>query len=300
MKKFSSFINESSAGRSFDRMPVLGILDRTQTEKRPWAKQLHPEFFTSEEKLNPMMEKTMKTMVNRFLAYMGIPRNHVKDILFKGSLAGYNYTPTSDIDLQIILRYNYEKNPLRTQDDPEGKLLQRKYNKLRADYNKEHGLTLGKEKYPVEFFVHTPKSNTKTGSSSRWSLKNNDWVPGYKPIHSANIPEKNTVQKIMKQYYDKIKAAYADEIKQGFTRKAAAEAGLKVLKNLAIVDRNLALHGPNASLRADVESPENLAFKAIKRTNLVAYLEKMAKSSIDESFFNILEELEYIETLDAL
>jgi len=292
---------ETSAGRSFDRLPAFGALDRTITPKRPWKKQLHPEFFDNEtQRLRPEMQQTMVKMVQGFLRFMGIPKQYVKDIHFKGSVAGYNYTSTSDIDLQVILKYNYAKNPARRKDDPNGRELQRNYNHWRAEYNKMHKLTLGKEKFPVEFFIHTPDSATPTGSSVRWSVKNNDWVPGYKPTQDIKTPKKTEIQGQMKPWYNKIKNAYTTGIKHGLPQVEAAKEALRVLQGLARVDRNLALHGPGAGLRADVESPQNLAFKAMKRTNLVAYLEKIAsKGSLNESVENEIQFIEMIAESDG-
>lgn len=280
MKRFSE-MNESSAGQTFGRMPVFATIDRAFVEKMPWKKQLHPEFFDNETQvLHPVMQNKMKTMVNIFLAKVGIPKTQVRDIVFKGSLASYNYTPTSDIDLQIILKYNWEKNPLREPGDESGIQLERNWNKIRADYNKEHGYTLGKEHYPVEFFMQTPKTNTKTGSSSRWSVLHNAWVPGYKPNQSINAPPPKIIAARFKGFYDRVKNAYINKLK--IAKLEAALYAKKELGNMAKIDRNLALHGDGtspANLRADVESPENLAFKALKRTRLIAFIEtEIAKS----------------------
>lgn len=289
-------LRESSAGLEYDRMPIIGGIDRSQVETMPWSNEMHPEFFdNATQKMHPQMLKTMRTMINKFLAYTGIPREHVKDILFKGSLAGYNYTPTSDIDLQIVLKYNYDKNPARDEKaDPKGRQLERKYNTLRAQYNNMHGYTLGKEKYPVEFFVHTPKSNVPTGASARYSVKKNDWVPGYKPSNAPGLPKKSQITKYFQQYYGRLKKAYRKGYMHAMTsgmkydaKRQGLIAAQNELKSLARVERNVALHSKGVSIQADVTSPSNLAFKALKRTKLVAYIEtqlpKMQRNVNEES-----------------
>ena len=109
-KRFSEFIEitESTSGLTFGRLPAVGLLDRAQVEKVPWNKRLHPGFFSNKSQtLLPTMNAKMKIMALDFARQAGIPVRHIKDIMFKGSMAGYNYREaTSDIDLQIILRYN--------------------------------------------------------------------------------------------------------------------------------------------------------------------------------------------------
>lgn len=294
-KEFS----ESSAGLSYNRLPLIGALDRTKVEKIPWRDSLHREFFDNEtQKVLPHIQRRLTKLAYDFIKSMGIPRNYVKDILFKGSLAGYNYTPTSDVDLQVVLRYNWDKNPMRSEGDRDGKLLEREFNSKRAAYNKENHFTIGSEGFPVEFFIHTPKSNTKTGASARWSVLNNGWVPGYKPNKSQKLPKKDEVNVAFKNYYNRVRNAYISGTLKSIRnrQKNAKLGGLviadKVMKGLARNERNIALHAPGASLQADVTSPENLAFKALKRTKLIAYLEAELKKELAKSKGNVSESLD--------
>jgi hypothetical protein len=268
-------LNETSAGNSFGRMPVIGALDRAFTEKMPWNGRLHPEFWDNDnQRLWGAMAATMKSMANDFIRKTQIPKEWIEDIIFKGSLATYNYTPTSDIDVQIILKYDWDKNPAKDPKDKQGTMLEREFSNRRAEYNKTSGFHLAKERYPVEFFLQTPKTNTRTGASARWSLMSNDWLPGYKPNpQTPGVPPKE-INAYFKDYYDRVKNAYFNRLK--LTNLEAALTAKKELGYISGNDRNTALHGTEenpASLTADIESPANLAFKALKRTKLVAFIE---------------------------
>lgn len=268
-------VNETSAGNTFGRMPMVGALDRAFTEKMPWNGALHPEFWNNDTmKLWGAMEAEMKSMANDFIRKTGLPKEWIEDIIFKGSLATYNYTPTSDIDVQIILKYDWDKNPDRDPKDKHGTLLERDWNNKRAEYNKSSGFHLAKEQFPVEFFLQTPKTNKATGASARWSLMKNDWLPGYKPSPGKPGTPPKEIERHFKQYYDQVKQTYFNKLK--LTNLEAALAAKKELGFISGNDRDTALHGTAenpAHLTADIDSPANLAFKALKRTKLVAFIE---------------------------
>ena len=287
-------INETSAGGSFGRMPVVGALDRAFTEKMPWNGQLHPEFWDNDrQRLWGAMEATMKSMANDFIRKVQIPREWIEDIIFKGSLATYNYTPTSDIDLQIILKYDWINNPARDSKDKHGTMIEREFSNRRAEYNKTSGFHLGKERFPVEFFLQTPKTNTPTGASARWSLIHNDWLPGYKPdSKTPGVPPKE-INAYFKDYYDRVKNAYFTRLK--LTNLEAALTAKKELGYISGNDRNTALHGtPDspAHLTADIDSPANLAFKALKRTKLVAFIETEIAKARQKGLMDLKQSLD--------
>lgn len=294
----SKRIQESSAGQSFGRMPISGMLDRTFVEKMPWQGQLHPEFWNNETmKLWGAMEADIKAMVNQFIIRAQIPRDQIEDIIFKGSLATYNYTPTSDIDIQVILKYDWDKNPLKDPRDRNGAMLERQFNERRVAVNKEHGYTLGKEKFPVEFFIQTPKTNKPTGASARWSLMKNQWLSGYRPDSTKPGTPPKEISNYFRQYYNRVRQAYADKLK--VQSLEAALTAKKELGSISGLERNIALHGPDpenptASLTADIESPQNLAFKALKRTNLVAFIETEIQKGRNSGLMALKQHLDSI------
>ena len=65
--------------------------------------ELHREFW-DDKKLNPRVRKALLRIGEEFAKYIGAEDN-IKDVTFTGSMANYNYTPMSDIDLHIILDY---------------------------------------------------------------------------------------------------------------------------------------------------------------------------------------------------
>lgn len=63
---------------------------------------LNREFWTPENKLTPSIRKALLRIAKEF--YDGIELEHkpkIKDIVFTGSLANYNYSDYSDVDLHL-------------------------------------------------------------------------------------------------------------------------------------------------------------------------------------------------------
>ena len=62
--------------------------------------------------LKPEIRKKLLQIALDFVKQFNLKRMEVVDITFTGSLANYNWTPTSDIDLHVILDFkNIDENP---------------------------------------------------------------------------------------------------------------------------------------------------------------------------------------------
>ena len=67
---------------------------------------LNPKLWNSNSELNPRIRKRLLTIAKDFYDFLEI-QTLPKDIIIVGSNAGYNWSKYSDIDLHILLDYQY-------------------------------------------------------------------------------------------------------------------------------------------------------------------------------------------------
>ena len=121
----------------------------------------------------------------------------LEDIYFLGSTAGYNWTPTSDIDLHLVVDFD------KIGDDEE--LVKQYVDGLKSKWNQAHDIKIGN--HPVEVYIQDKKEVNK--SQSVYSLMKNDWVK--KPKHEDIKVDKDAIKKKYKQFVESINAAIQEQ-----------------------------------------------------------------------------------------
>ena len=66
---------------------------------------LNPKVWKTEDKLNPGVRAKLIEISNEFIDFIGVPIL-VDDIIFTGSLANFNWSEFSDIDLHIVADFS--------------------------------------------------------------------------------------------------------------------------------------------------------------------------------------------------
>ncbi len=67
---------------------------------------LNREFWTSDNKLNPTIRAALMKIAKEFYDSIDLEKKpKVKDIVFTGSLANYNYSQYSDVDLHLLFDF---------------------------------------------------------------------------------------------------------------------------------------------------------------------------------------------------
>lgn len=131
-------------------------------------KELNPKIWFGEE-LNYKVRLRLLDIADDFYNTLGVPWVEPEDIVFIGSLAGYNWSKYSDIDLHIIVDFS--------QVDDNVELVRRFFESKKNEWNNEHEniLIYG---YPVEVYVQD--INDPNASNGVYSLERNEWVK--KPV----------------------------------------------------------------------------------------------------------------------
>ena len=114
----------------------------------------------------------------------------LKDVIFTGSLANYNYTKLSDIDLHLIIDYS------KLTDDAE--FAKQFFGDKRALWADSNEIKING--YPVEIYVQDESELGGKGMGATYSLLNNKWIK--KPKYNLPDVDKHLVTQKVNKYLD--------------------------------------------------------------------------------------------------
>ena len=124
--------------------------------------ELEPQIWL-DEKIEPQIRKKLLKIANDFIE--GLPiRVGVEDITLTGSLANYNWSKFSDVDLHIIVNFALI--------DENEELVKGFFDAQRMRWNDVHDITI--KDYDVEVYVEN--SGEEHRSTGVYSLTNDEWI----------------------------------------------------------------------------------------------------------------------------
>ncbi len=172
----------------------------------------------------------------------------LKDVLFVGSLANYNWSDTSDFDVHVVIDFK--------DVDENVELVEKLVNALKSKWNDEHDIHL--KGHNVEVYIQdVTKENRSTGV---YSLMQDKWL---------SEPQKENIQ-IDKE---KIQEKYNDTVRK--INSAIKAQDINKLK--AIVKDVYDMRQAGLDKSGEL-STENLVFKILRNRN---YIEKLKQEIIN-------------------
>jgi hypothetical protein len=105
--------------------------------------QLNPKIFDKNQKMHPEIKTRLIMIADDFFDTLELPWVDVTDITLTGSLANYNWSKFSDVDLHILIDYNEV-------DDNES-LVSEYLAAKKNIWNEKHDITI--KGYDVELYV---------------------------------------------------------------------------------------------------------------------------------------------------
>ena len=171
---------------------ILGIKEK----HRIYNSILNPAIWATDDAIKPDVLNTLLKVANTFYkdTELTVP---LENIYFLGSTAGYNWTPTSDIDLHLVIDF------AKIGDDEE--LVKNYVDGLKSKWNQAHDIKIGN--HPVEVYIQD-KSETNN-SQSVYSLMKSTWVK--KPKHEDIKVDKDAIKKKYKQLVQSINVAIQEQ-----------------------------------------------------------------------------------------
>ena len=212
--------------------------------------------------MKPEVKAKLKEIAKAFIEFLDIPREAVRDIVVTGSMASYNYSEHSDIDLHVVI------DPEKVHKDCPivGEYLLSK----KSEFNQKHDIYI----YGIPVEVYTEVVGQGTVHNGLYSL-NTGWIDEPKKI--VGVKNDAAVKAKYEEY-----AEAAKQIKDG----DLAELLLDKIKRMR-----------KAGLAEGGEfSVENLVFKKLRDNGIIERLMKVKKEGIDKKL-SLDEAIEVLENL---
>lgn len=206
-----------------------------------------------DKKLKPEIKEKLLEITEAFVEYLDIDID-IQDITLTGSLANYNYTKYSDFDLHVITdftEYNADKD-----------LLKDYFSAKKTIWNTTRDITI--KGYDVELYVQD--ESEPHHSTGVYSLKNDSWITEPKPTKDKADIDVDLVLKKKQAMLNLIDFALSPDCDVDCAEKA---------KEKFLELRKVGLE------KGGELSPENLAFKELRRSGDIERLVKGILSKKD-------------------
>ena len=211
------------------------------------------------ERINPEARRKLMRIAASFFQGLDLPEKALEDITLTGSLANFNWTRFSDLDLHLIVNFDLV--------DPNTDLVREYFGAKIANWNRTHKIKL----FSHEVEIYVQNKDEPHHSSGVYSLKTSEWLvqPERKEVNvdptSLKKKADNFVDMITRAddfFIDKEYQKAHDFARQLFDKiKKFRKAGLE--------------SGGEYSL-------ENLTFKYLRSNEYIKFLNDIKNASYDK------------------
>ena len=221
---------------------------------------LNTKIFDSKEHMYGDVRTRMLMIADDFFETLDIGWVEIDDIILTGSLANYNWSKFSDVDLHILLKFE--------DVDDNTDLVREYFNSKKNLWNEKHNITI--KGYDVELYVQD--TTEPHVSSGVYSVLWDGWV--VKPEKgSKKIDEKKVTQKVN---------SLIDGIKHLTKLYTDAEYD-KVIRSIKTLKEKIKKMRQAGLDREGEYSFENIAFKVLRRMEILDKISKLETMAYDSS-----------------
>jgi len=253
-----SYPNKVTTTRSKSSPPGFGAIgEEVEADSFDIKETLEPSFWI-DNRLDSEISDRLIAIANDFMEELELEVD-IKDIRFTGSLANYNWSKYSDIDLHIVVDMS--------EFPAEKGIMKQLFDTKRILWNDMHTIKING--YEVEIYVEDVSEEHI--SSGVYSIKNDEWlqhaVPNEEKVDVATARKKS--DNILTRINLIDRYMLEDDIKQA--QISITRTKQKIRKMRA------------AGLQSDRQeySPENIAFKILRRDGSLKRLETMKRKAYD-------------------
>lgn len=220
-KKNSKYRNPEGASKYFAayRQGYENVSEEIEPEEikvspKAFQDNLNPKIWNDNLTLKEEVKNKLIKIAKAYIDFLNIDANY-KDIIITGSLANYNWTPHSDIDLHII--FDFEEI------DENKELVKELMDAKKWVWNNKHDIKI----YGFEVELYSQDVNEPHAATATFSLKDDEWIN--KPKHqkitidTTSIKRKaanliNRIEKIKKIKSSEKKLELATNLKNKIKR----------------------------------------------------------------------------------
>ena len=232
---------------------------------------LNPKIFDREQQMYKEIRTRLLMIADDFFETLDIGWVNIDDIILTGSLANYNWSRFSDVDLHILVNY---------EDVDDNVELVREYFMSKKNlWNEKHNITI--KGYDVELYVQdTDESHVSTGV---YSVMWNEWLIKPKKdnyeIDAKKVEQKaNTIIDTINHLVSLYKGGDYD----------------KVIRSIQTLKEKIKKMRQSGLDREGEYSFENIAFKVLRRTEFLDKLSALETKAYDQSL-TLVESIKYLK-----
>tara|TARA_Y100000034_G_scaffold135420_1_gene207272 strand:+ start:1800 stop:2786 length:987 start_codon:yes stop_codon:yes gene_type:complete len=221
--------------------------------------KLQPAFWNRKMRLKEPVRRKLIQIARDFFESLNLPpKVKLKDVTITGSLAAYNWSKYSDVDLHLILDFeDIDENEDLVKEYLGGKIFV---------WNMKHNIKM--DDHEVEIYVQNEKEPHI--ANGVYSVTKNNWIK--KPVRADFEIDLSTTQKKTDRMIDQIERVYdLFELKE-YPKSLNSARKLK--------DRIKEMRQSGLS-SGGIYSPENLTFKMLRRTRYLELLYDLMNKSYD-------------------
>tara|TARA_R110001592_G_scaffold104411_3_gene293815 strand:- start:1981 stop:2907 length:927 start_codon:yes stop_codon:yes gene_type:complete len=221
--------------------------------------QLEPQVWFK-DRLRAPVKKRLMAIAEDFVEGLPFPAT-IQDVRFTGSLANYNWSKYSDIDLHIVIDF--------TELDDNRALVKEMFDAKRLRWNELHDIKI--KDYDVEIYVED--TSEEHSSSGIYSILSDEWIQ-----HPEQIDRSIDLETAKK------KASDIEQQIASIDRLYDAGEFEKVMRHVDRIKKKIrTMRQAGLDTEAMEFSPENIAFKLLRRNDLLDTLTKLKYKAYDQS-----------------
>lgn len=222
--------------------------------------------FWDNEKLNVKVRRRLLKIADDFLDFINVDSKYCKDILFLGSLANFNWSRHSDIDLHLLIDFK------KINKDVE--LVRDYFDAKRRLWNDDHS-SLKIYNFPVELYVQDV--NEENASTGVFSIELNKWLKKPTAINK-DILNKNKIKQKSADLMTDI-----DNLKSEYDKSKNKDVNMDVIskKSKQLFDKIRTLRRSGLESSKGEYSTGNIVFKVLRRSGHLETLIDLKRNTYD-------------------
>lgn len=235
--------------------------------ERYYNDTLHPRFWDDQNQFDSEVREKL-LQIAKDVSDNAEVTEHIQDIQLTGSLANYNYTKYSDLDVHILLDYA----DLNEDED----LVKSALDGKRFVWNERHNITIGDAEVEVYFQdIHEPHM-----ASGLFSLQDDTWLrePVYDPPE-VDVKDVDTKANQIKKDIDRLEQTVANTVKDKVETERLRDAAQRLRQKITRMRKD--------SLQRDGEfGVGNLAFKELRNSGHIGKIIDIDSQLYDNLFIS--------------
>lgn len=246
------------SGKGFNDISAPALEEEVEPESFQTHDTLEPGIWKGEE-IDPEIRDRLLKVAQHFIDNLPVEVD-IKDVTLTGSLANYNWSNYSDVDLHIIVDF--------LSVDENTNLVKSFFDNARMRWNNAHDITV--KGYDVEIYVEDDKETHV--SSGVYSLLNSEWIKKPKKFNSS-IDFPAALRKS-----DDIE--FQVNIIDNLISTGKLKIAMRNIERLKKKIKNMRRAGLESKRREF--SVENIAFKILRRNGILDRLQDLKDNTYDK------------------